>query len=391
MKIQTVQREKLLARRQITGSAAGGHIRRRARRQGATFELQLDLGAGMERLREFTEDLVAVLGVPEVHLSRYNGRWHLEVGQGISHPVEFLDLLAAVPDLAPATALLGFANGVAEEPAVEGSKAAEGQPVLLDLLAPDVSHILVAGSAGAGKTVLLQTIALSLALNSRQSELQLLLVEPTAVVPHNPGRLLRPLAHLPHMLAPVVRTVEEMMDVADFLVKEIAYRREQQVKTPAIVLFIDEAIALLAAGGRPFAEALMALLQEGAAAGVHLVLSVNDAASPLLTRLMKAYLPIRLVGQTADAAASFAATGVTAAQAEYLLGKGDFLAVTYASTIRFQAAQISAANLDLVLNSLQRQRAPVLTAQPCDVRTRLEPAAHSKQLTADSQQPTVNL
>jgi DNA segregation ATPase FtsK/SpoIIIE-like protein len=198
--------------------------------------------------------------------------------------------------------------------------------------------------------------------------LQLLVVEPTAVVAHNPGNLLRPLTYLPHMLAPVVRTVDEMMDVADFLVKEIAYRCEQQVNRPAIVLFIDDLIALLAAGGRPFAAALTTLLQQGAPAGVHLVVSANDAASPLLTRLMRAHLSIRLVGQTADAAAAYAATGTGHSQAEYLMGKGDFLAVTYTSSIRFQAAHITDSDLHLVLTNLYRQRPPVLMAQPCDTR-----------------------
>jgi DNA segregation ATPase FtsK/SpoIIIE-like protein len=363
MHIQSAQIEKLLSRHRIAGRVTGRQVRRQARHHSATFDLHLD--TGLERLRALKEDLVAVLGVPEVYISHHNGRWRLEVCQGNGHPVDLLDLLAAVPDVPPVTALMGFADADAGHAHETQTETAEGQPVMLDFLAPDVSHILVAGDGGAGKTVLLRTIALSLALNSRQSEVQLILVEPTAVVPHNPGRLLRPLAYLPHVLAPVVRTLDEMMDVADFLVKEIAYRRQQQVKTPAIVLLIDETIALLAAGGRPFAGALTTLLQQGAAVGIHLVLSANDAASPHLTRLMKAHLPIRLVGRTADAAASFAATGSGAVQAEYLVGRGDFLAVTYTTTIRFQAAHITDSDLHLVLNCLHRQRAPVLTAQPC--------------------------
>jgi hypothetical protein len=375
MHIQSAQIERLLSRHRIAGRVTGGQVHRGARRHSATFDLDLD--AGLERLRVLKEDLVAVLGVPEVSISHHNGRWRLEVCQGNGHPVDLLDLLAAVPDVPPATALLGFADGAADNGAESETATTEGQPVMLDFLAPDVSHILVAGDGGAGKTVLLRTMALSLALNSRQSEVQLIVVEPTAIVPHNAGRLLRPLAYLPHVLAPVVRTLDEMMDVADFLVKEITYRREQQVKTPAIVLLIDEIIALLAAGGRPFAGVLTTLLQQGAAAGIHLVLSANDAASPHLTRLMKAHLPIRLVGRTVDAAASFAASGSSAVQAEYLLGKGDFLAVTYTATIRFQAAHITDSDLHLVLNRLHRQRAPVLTAQPCSVRTSLESTVNS--------------
>jgi DNA segregation ATPase FtsK/SpoIIIE, S-DNA-T family len=367
MQIQSLQIEKLLSRHQIKGSVAGGEARQRLRHQSVAFDLQFDLEAGMERLRAFKEDLVAALGVPDVHLSRANGRWRLELCQANPHPVDLLDMLAAVPDVPPCTAVLGVSDPADSTGEADGITP-EGQPVLLDMLAPDVSHILVSGDSGAGKTVLLRTLAVSLALSSRQSELQLLVVEPSAEGSANSGRLLRPLNYLPHMLAPVVRTVDEMMDLADFLIKEIAYRCEQQVATPAIVLLVDEAVTLLAAGGRKLSEVLAKLLQQGAAAGVHVVLAANDAASPLLSRLMRAHLPIRLVGQTVDAAAAFAASGTGVSQAAYLLGRGDFLAVTYASQLRFQAAHITDSDLHLVLNRLHRQRAPVLTAQPWNVR-----------------------
>jgi DNA segregation ATPase FtsK/SpoIIIE, S-DNA-T family len=370
MQIQSLQIERLLSRHRIKGRVAGGEIRRQRRRQSATFDLQLDLEAGVDRLRALKEDIVAALGVPEVHLSRANGGWRLELCQANLHSVDLLDLLGAVPDVPPCTAVLGLSDAVDDRDGTD-SDTSEGQPVLLDMRAPDVSHILVAGDSGAGKTVLLRTLALSLALSSRQSELQLLVVEPTAVATGSPSRLLQPLNYLPHMLAPVVRTVDEVMDVADFLVKEIAYRREQQVKTPAIVLLIDEAIALLSASGRSLTEALTTLLQQGAAAGVHLVLAANDAASPTISRLMRAHLPIRLVGQTAGAAAAYAATGAGVSKAAYLLGKGDFLAVTYSSHLRFQAAHITDSDLHLVLNRLHRQRAPVLTAQSFDTRPSL--------------------
>jgi DNA segregation ATPase FtsK/SpoIIIE-like protein len=366
LEMQSMQIEAVFTRHQVPVRVAGGRVRG----GGVTYDLQTEWESGLERLRALKQDLVTALGVPELHLNRQNGRWRLEIRQPTGQKVELLDLINLTPDLPPLTAVLGLAAHEAMGP----------QPVLLDLLAPDISHILISGGPKAGKTTLLRSMLLSLALGSRQAGLQMLVVDPGAAVTGLPtGKLLRPLNYLPHMLAPVIRTLDEVKDVFNFLLKEVAYRQQQKIKSPAIVLSIDELIALLELGGREISEPLTALLQQGADVGVRLILSANKASTPLLSRLMKAHLTVRLLGQMPDATEARIAAGIPDAQAEYLAGEGDFLAISHGSTLHFQAAQINDSDLLLCVNGLHRQRPPVLLAQPCQARPYLEPGSGSER------------
>ena len=93
--------------------------------------------------------------------------------------------------------------------------------------------------------------------------------------------------------------------------------------------------------------------------------AVND--SPI-----RANVSHRLVGRCADSRQSQIATGIPGAQAEYLLGHGDFLAVRNEKATYFQAASINDYDLHMTLQELHRNRPQPLLAQSFSPRTALD-------------------
>jgi S-DNA-T family DNA segregation ATPase FtsK/SpoIIIE len=285
-----------------------------------------------------------------------DGRFTVEVDHQEDVPVPLLELLPLLPEAPPLTAVLGLAE--------------DGRPVLLNLAEEDMTHILVAGGAGAGKTALLRTIALSLARHNRQSQLQMLVCHPDN--DENGRQLLEPLNYLPHMLASVVKSAPEVGQLFNFLSDEMGYRQQQQVRTPTIVVLVDQIVQLLEMGEGPLHKSVARLLRRGADVGIHLVLTTSRPQDDKLARWLKADLPVRIVGQVADPETAQVASGAPHSQAEYLLGAGDFLAVGNGEMIRFQAAYIGEYDLHLLLDELHRKRPPALLAQMVNTRPALE-------------------
>ncbi len=353
--MQSQQIERVLSHHQLSARIAGGAVQSRVVR----FDLSAPLLQGWDRLRDLTQELKIALKVPDVRVSREDGQLRLHITRPEEPPVTLLDLLPMLPDLLPLTATLGLAEN--------------GSPVLLDLANPDVTHALLAGGADAGKTMLLRTLAVSLALKNRQSQLQLLLIDPETADSHNSYTLLEPLTYLPHMLTGISYRLAEAVEILGFLHNEMKYRRQQQVAMPMIVLLIDKADHLMALGGEPVTLALTALLQHGADVGIHLVMSVRRPETAVLKNLLRANLPVRLVGQMDNAQEAAAAAGRLDTQAEYLLGQGDFVAVVGNDMTHFQAAYIDDYDLHLCLDEMHRKRPLPLLAQPITMRPSLFP------------------
>ncbi len=363
LEIQSRQIEQVLARNEMSAHISGGSVKP----DRVRFNLRTQLSFSLERLRELAAELKQVLGVPEVSFSWHAGSPQLQLIRPSDPTVNLLDLMEIIPDLSPGTAVLGLTDG--------------GNPVLLNLLDPDIAHLLISGGSGAGKTTLLRTAAVSLALTNKQSQLQLMLLEAGEEGANASYTSLEPLTYLPHMLAPVGYGPEDAGDLLAFLADEMGYRRQQQTSTPAVVLLVDEIVWLMETGGSPIVDLVTKLLQYGAECGIHLVLGCERPESPLLSQLLMANLPGRIIGQAADPHSAFAGSGISDSGAEMLLGKGDFLALMRdGETTRFQSAYISDYDLHLALESLHRSRPRPILAQPFSSRailTLAESGSHS--------------
>jgi DNA segregation ATPase FtsK/SpoIIIE-like protein len=114
-------------------------------------------------------------------------------------------------------------------------------------------------------------------------------------------------------------------------------RDQRHENLPCVVVLIDELadiIMTLDAAEEP----LTRLSQRGREAGIHLVAATQRPSAAILSGLMRANFPLRLVGRVISGDDAKVAAGRHGTGAETLTGRGDFLAVTGGKTIRFQAA-----------------------------------------------------
>jgi S-DNA-T family DNA segregation ATPase FtsK/SpoIIIE len=316
LEFQSDQIERVLASHRLPVRVSGGAVTPRWIRYHFTPAPR----ARIASVRHLTEDLALALGAPDVRLGRDGTTLTLDVARpeaGVS-TVRLRQLLRNLPTLPPFTAVLGLAQ--------------DGRPLLLRLSSPDIAHVLIAGTTGAGKTELMRTLLLSLAHSQRRSQLQLALMDPK-------GRGLRPLASLPHCLTPVLADAGDILFWLKRLVAEMERRDREGQTAPRVVIAIDELSDLLLLMNRTEIEPLLTrLAQRGREAGLHLVAGTQKPSSAVLGSLLKANFPTRLVGRVTSADEARVASGIAGSGAEKLLGRGDFLAVACGQVTRFQAA-----------------------------------------------------
>lgn len=327
--------EAVLASHKVTGRIAGGTMTTRYTR----FELVTPLGTRVGRVSALAEEIALALGARSTRVFREGDRIKIEVARETQPaPIDLVPLCARLSNIPPLTAVLGLDE--------------EQIPLLLRLPSPDVTHVLIAGTTGSGKTALARAILASLAMHNRQGALQLVLIDPK-------GRGFGPLEGFPHMLRPLVATIDEIPRVLADIVGEmerrdaLARQLRRPVDTPRIVVAVDELADLVQTGGRAVEQALTRLAQRGREAGIHLVCCTQKPTSAAVGGMLKANFPVRLVGSVTSPEEAKIATGLAGSGAEKLRGAGDFLLISKGATVHFQAAWINESTLRRVVDLLR--------------------------------------
>ena len=315
--------EHVLASHRVPARVHGGSISPRWIR----FMLTPGLGAKIATVRNLSEELAMALGADEVRVARDGEALAVEVPRVDPEPVRLLPLMQGLPAIPPLTACLGLAD--------------DGRPLLLRLPSPDVAHVLIAGMTGSGKTELMRTMIVSLALANRQSKLQIALIDPKT-------RGFAPLAGLPHLLEGVASDAAAALSLLDRLIVEMERRDAEGVSSPHVVVAVDELLDLLVAdelagrrvtrSGYTVEQALTRIAQRGREAGYHLIVGVQKPSTAAIGAMLKANFPVRIVGKVASADDARVASGHGGTGAEKLTGNGDFVALAAGQMIRFQAA-----------------------------------------------------
>jgi S-DNA-T family DNA segregation ATPase FtsK/SpoIIIE len=297
------------------------------------FDVTTALGTRLNKVSNLAEELAFSLGARSTRVYREGGVLHVEVPRDVPRTVDLLGLCSKLSFIPPNCALLGVDEG--------------GLPLLLRLDSPDVAHVLMAGTTGSGKTALLRTLLVSLAMHNHPGRLQIVLIDPKT-------RGLTPLAELPHVWRRqgVTHDVRQAGAVLEALVAEMGRRDVARVSLPRLVVAIDELADLLVTGGKTVADALTRLTQRGREAGIHVVAATQRPSAALVGGMMKANFPVRLVGSVASPEDAKVASGLAGTEAERLLGRGDFLLIAKGQTIRFQAAYAGSSELDSILERI---------------------------------------
>jgi S-DNA-T family DNA segregation ATPase FtsK/SpoIIIE len=330
-----------LALNKVPARVTGGTVTPRWVR----FQVLPAVGAKISKIKGLSEEMAAALDASSCRVSRRGAAVAVEVPRDDPRPVRLLPLYDQLtdqptdqPPIPPATAILGLAE--------------DGAPLLIRLPSPDVAHILVAGTTGSGKTMLLQTMILSLvmvnppALRRGTSGISLVLIDPKR-------HAFRLFEGLPHLARPVVWQVEEMVEVLQSLVRLMERRSGNgHGEQSHVVIVIDELADVLMMGGKDVQRALTRLTQRGREVGIHVVAATQKPTSAVLGPLVKANFPVRLVGRVTSVSDARTATGWSGTGAERLMGRGDFLAVAEGRVIRFQVAHVSPSEVQKVVRGL---------------------------------------
>ncbi|HEY86095.1 MAG TPA: AAA family ATPase [Chloroflexi bacterium] len=295
------------------------------------YQVTPAIGARINAISKLSEEIALRLGVGNVRITRQGGRIHIEVPRQDAQAVRLLPLLNRLPETPRQSAVLGLDEG--------------GVPLLLRLPSPDVAHVLVAGTTGSGKTALARSMALSLAVNNRLGEIQLVMIDPK-------GGGFGPLIGLPHLLRPVVREIHQAVFLLGDLVEEMVRRDRDGISEPRVVVFIDEVADLLDQGGNAMGRLLTRLTQRGRSAGIHIVACTQKPLAASIGSLTKSNFPVRLVGSVASPDDAKVAAGIGGTGAEKLLGRGDFLLVAKGRVTRFQAAFVNGVEMRRVVEKM---------------------------------------
>jgi len=296
------------------------------------YQILPALGTKIQSLVKLSEEIALRLGAGAVRISRQGPNVHIEVPRADAQIVRFGALYQQLPEFPRQSALLGINES--------------GVPLLLRLPSPEVAHVLIAGTTGSGKTALAQTMALSLALNNRLGEVQLILIDPK-------GEGFGPLAGLPHLLRPMVREVHEAIFLLGELVEEMVRRDREGISEPRVVVFIDELADLMEQGGNAMGRLLTRLTQRGRGAGIHIIGSTQKPLAASIGSITRSNFPVRLVGSVTSADDAKVASGLSGTGAEKLMGRGDFLLIAKGRVTRFQVAYVDPLEIRHVVRKMQ--------------------------------------
>ncbi len=250
-------------------------------------------------------------------------------------------------------------------------------------------HLLIAGATGAGKSVTVHDLIVSLLYRRSPQELRFIMVDPKRVE-------LTLYNSIPHLLTPVITDPKKAILALKWLAKEMDRRYDileaekvrdigsyhKNVYEPAlakhkksgdedasdvpepmpyIVAIIDELSDLMQAYPRELEAAIVRLAQMSRAVGIHLILSTQRPSVQVITGLIKANIPARIALQVSSQIDS--RTILDMGGAEKLLGAGDMLYLSgeMSKPRRIQAPYISEEELKAVVKHLADTHAEELT------------------------------
>lgn len=352
------------------------------------FELEPAPGTRAARVISLADDIARSLCALSVRVAVVPGRNVI----GIELPNEvretvYLRTLLQSDTFARSEARLALALG----------KDISGNPIIVDLAR--MPHLLIAGTTGAGKSVAINAMILSLLYRLTPEQCRIIMIDPKVIelsvyedIPH----LLAPVVTEPHKAVVALKWVVRAMDERYRLMSHLGVRdifafnrRIEQAKArgetltrrvrvgfeagsgqpiiedqpidmtplPLIVVIVDEVADLMLTAGKEIEHAIQRLSQKARAAGVHLIVATQRPSVDVLTGVIKANLPSRISFRVSSKIDSRTILGEPGA--EQLLGQGDMLYLMPGDRImRIHGPLVTDGEVERVVAHLKTQGEP---------------------------------
>jgi DNA segregation ATPase FtsK/SpoIIIE, S-DNA-T family len=355
-----------------------------------TFEFKPEAGIKYSRITTLTEDLCLGLQAESILIERIPGKPTI----GIEVPNtrrEVISLRAVIEseEFQESSSFLTISMG----------KDINGRIKVAAL--DSMPHALIAGSTGSGKSVMINSLIMSILYKSTPDEVKMIMVDPKRVE-------LGMYEGIPHLLTPVItdpkkatnalrNAVLEMERRLRLLAEQGARNIDQYNKKirklqaeprslfedddekpaeeikplPYVLILIDELADLMMLEGRNVEESVTRLAQMARAVGMHLVLATQRPSVDVITGIIKANFPARISFRVATRVDS--RTILDGMGAEHLLGKGDMLFLPPGSSrfTRVHGAFVTETEINKVVDFWKAQAKPeydqsYLIAPPTD-------------------------
>ena len=355
-----------------------------------TFEFKPDPGVKIARITTLSEDLCLGLQAESILIERIPGKptVGIEVPNKRREMISLRQILES-DEFHDAPARLTFALG----------KDISGRIRVSEL--EKMPHLLIAGSTGSGKSVMLNTLIMSVLYKCSPDEVRMMLVDPKRVE-------LGIYDGIPHLLTPVITEPKKAVNALRNAVLEMERRLkllasygvrnidqfnkkihqlngqplslfpdsnqepvEPEKPLPYILIVIDELADLMMLERAGVEESVIRLAQMARAVGMHIVLATQRPSVDVITGLIKANFPARISFRVATRVDSRTVLDVMGA--EHLLGKGDmlFLPPGTSRLVRVHGAFVTETEIAGVVDFWKRQSSPdydqtFLLAPPTD-------------------------
>lgn len=192
-------------------------------------------------------------------------------------------------------------------------------------------HILIAGTTGSGKSVLLNSLICSLLYKATPATAQFIMIDPKQVE-------MTAYKGLPHLYKPIVTDVQNAVDTLaaacvemDRRYKTLAAAGYKQLADaphlfPRLYIVIDELADLMLTSKNAVETSIVRIAQLGRAAGIHLIIATQRPTTNIITGLIKANIPTKIALAVSNTADSM--TILNHGGAEKLTGRGDAIIKT---------------------------------------------------------------
>jgi DNA segregation ATPase FtsK/SpoIIIE, S-DNA-T family len=334
-----------------------------------TFGFKPDPGVKYSRVVNLVDDLCLGLRAESIRIDRIPGKSTvgIEVPNANREVIHMREIIES-----------DRYRGSASYLTVALGKTINGDPYVSDLAR--MPHLLIAGSTGSGKSVMVNTLICSVLFKATAADVKMIMVDPKRLE-------LGLYEGIPHLLTPIVTEPKRAANALNWAVTEMENRYKQLAgygvrnidqfnreictstdaarfpdgpppKLPYIMIVIDELADLMMVASSDVETAITRLAQMARAVGIHLVVATQRPSVDVITGLIKANFPARIsfrVSSKVDSRTILDTNG-----AEGLLGQGDmlFLPPGTSRLVRIHGSYVGESEINRVVDHIKKQGEP---------------------------------